>query len=144
MTTAVLWKKLSVYFSEVEGPGVERRCLHLLTDMLMISLLTYLTGGTDYPDMHFHQSALNAWISENRLCTGQEKAEEKSNEITAIPQVLSSRILKKRQFPLMRQVLKQRQGKTLIICKETDFIPGVYILQIRKKTQIINRKMIVC
>jgi hypothetical protein len=70
-------KELSVYFSEVEAPGVEGQCLHLLTDML-------------------------------------------------------------------RQVLKQRQGKTLIICKETDFIPGVYILQIRKKTQIINRKMIVC
>jgi predicted transposase YbfD/YdcC len=33
---------------------------------------------------------LNAWVSENRLCIGQEKVEEKSNEITAIPQVLSS------------------------------------------------------
>jgi predicted transposase YbfD/YdcC len=33
---------------------------------------------------------LNAWVSENRLCVGQEKVEEKSNEITAIPQVLAS------------------------------------------------------
>jgi predicted transposase YbfD/YdcC len=33
---------------------------------------------------------LNAWVSENRICIGQCKVEEKSNEITAIPQVLSS------------------------------------------------------
>jgi hypothetical protein len=33
---------------------------------------------------------LNAWVSENRLCIGQEKVEEKSNEITAIPKVLDS------------------------------------------------------
>lgn len=33
---------------------------------------------------------VNAWISENRLCIGQEKVAEKSNEITAIPKVLSS------------------------------------------------------
>ena len=45
-------KSLSNYFSEVEEPRVEGRCLHLLSDLLMISLLTYLTGGTDYRDMH--------------------------------------------------------------------------------------------
>jgi predicted transposase YbfD/YdcC len=131
----------------------------------MISLLTYLTGGTDYQDMHMFakecgqsfkgllqlpngvpsadtfervfkklksdslQSCLdsygkeilgslsekqivldgkklkgvsphskgnsglyilNAWVSENGLCIGQEKVEEKSNEITAIPKVLAS------------------------------------------------------
>ncbi|KAA6347038.1 hypothetical protein EZS27_005449, partial [termite gut metagenome] len=33
---------------------------------------------------------LNVWVSENRLCIGQEKVEEKSNEITAIPKVLDS------------------------------------------------------
>jgi predicted transposase YbfD/YdcC len=131
----------------------------------MISLLTYLTGGTDYQDMHLFaqergsafkgllqlpngapspdtfervfkklKSAslqtclesygkdileslsekqivldgkklrgvspgskrnsglyiLNAWVSENRFCIGQEKVEEKSNEIRAIPKVLES------------------------------------------------------
>jgi predicted transposase YbfD/YdcC len=45
-------RKLSFYFSEIEDPRVEGRCLHLLSDILMISLLTYLTGGTDYQDMH--------------------------------------------------------------------------------------------
>jgi predicted transposase YbfD/YdcC len=33
---------------------------------------------------------LNAWVGENRICVGQEKVEEKSNEITAIPKVLAS------------------------------------------------------
>ena len=45
-------KELSLYFSEVEDPRVEGRCMHLLSDILMISLLTYLTGGTDYQDMY--------------------------------------------------------------------------------------------
>jgi hypothetical protein len=151
-------KAISVYFSEVVDPRVEGRCLHLLSDILMISLLTYLTGGTDYQDMHLfakergqefkgllqlpngvpsadtfesvfkklksdslqsclesygkeilgslsekqivldgkkrkgvspHRKGnsglyvLNAWVSENCLCIGQEKVEEKSNEITA-------------------------------------------------------------
>jgi predicted transposase YbfD/YdcC len=156
---------LSFYFSEIEDPRVEGRCLHLLSDILMISLLTYLTGGTDYQDMylftkergeefngllHLPNGApsvdtfervfkklkseslqicldsygkeilgslsekqivldgkklkgvspgskgnnglyiLNAWVSENRFCVGQERVEEKSNEITAIPKVLDS------------------------------------------------------
>lgn len=33
---------------------------------------------------------LNAWVSENRVCIGQEKVGDKSNEITAIPVLLSS------------------------------------------------------
>jgi predicted transposase YbfD/YdcC len=33
---------------------------------------------------------LSAWVSENRLCVGQQKVEDKSNEITAIPVLLSA------------------------------------------------------
>jgi predicted transposase YbfD/YdcC len=33
---------------------------------------------------------LNAWVSENRICVGQKKVNDKSNEITAIPDVLNS------------------------------------------------------
>ena len=35
-------------FSEVTDPRVTGRSLHLLSDILMIGLCTYLTGGTDY------------------------------------------------------------------------------------------------
>lgn len=31
---------------------------------------------------------VNAWVAENRLCIGQKKVEDKSNEIRAIPQLL--------------------------------------------------------
>ena len=157
--------KVSLYFLEVEDPRVVNRCSHLLSDVLMISLLTYLTGGTDYQDMHLFAKKrghefegllslpngapspdtfervfkklksdslqtclehygksilgslsekqivldgkklkgvspsskgnsglyiLNAWVSENRFCIGQEQVEEKSNEITAIPKILAS------------------------------------------------------
>ena len=33
---------------------------------------------------------LSAWVSENNLCVGQTKVEDKSNEITAIPELLNS------------------------------------------------------
>jgi hypothetical protein len=45
-------KEISIYFSEIPDSRVEGCCLHLLSDILMISLLTCLTGGTDYQDMH--------------------------------------------------------------------------------------------
>ncbi|MDR1402754.1 MAG: hypothetical protein LBJ60_03510 [Tannerellaceae bacterium] len=45
-------KAIALYFSEVEASCVEGRCMHLLSDILMIALLTYLTGGTDYQDMY--------------------------------------------------------------------------------------------
>ena len=154
----------SNYFSEVTDPRVTGRCLPLLSDILMIGLCTYLTGGTDYEDMrlfalecgemlndllslpngvpsedtfervfqriepseleHCLRSygksllsdlsekqividgkkqggtsptstgnkglyILNAWVSENRFCISQGKVEDQSNEITAIPAVLS-------------------------------------------------------
>ncbi|MDR1116309.1 MAG: transposase family protein [Tannerella sp.] len=39
------------YFSEVTDPRVTGRCLHPLSDILLIGLCTYLTGGSDYQDM---------------------------------------------------------------------------------------------
>jgi hypothetical protein len=41
----------SSYFFEVTDPRVTGRCLHLLSDILLIGLCTYLTGGSDYQDM---------------------------------------------------------------------------------------------
>lgn len=152
------------YFSEVSDPRVTGRCLHLLSDILLLGLCTYLTGGSDYQDMRLfglergHELGdmlslpngipsedtfkrvfksicpselenclrsygksilsdlsekqividgkkqrgvspttrgnkglylLNVWVSENRFCLAQEKVEDKSNEITAIPEVLA-------------------------------------------------------
>jgi len=159
-------QKLSFYFKSVKDPRVVGRCDHLLIDILIVAICTYVTGGTDFKDMflfckergeqlkgsllelpngvpsvdtfervfkrldveslrnclcNFGKEILsglaekqivldgkklkgvspkskgnsglyilNAWVSENRICVGQEKVEEKSNEITAIPKVLTS------------------------------------------------------
>jgi predicted transposase YbfD/YdcC len=158
--------KISHYFKDVEDPRVISRCDHLLSDILIISVCTFVTGGTDYQDMYVFGRergqqlkgsllelpngapsadtyervfkflnaeslknclftygkeildslaekqivldgkkikgvsptskgnsgyyVLNAWVSENRICVGQEKVTDKSNEITAIPNVLTS------------------------------------------------------
>ncbi|KAA6311822.1 hypothetical protein EZS27_037126 [termite gut metagenome] len=158
-------KVISQYFRGIEDPRVQGRCQHLLSDILLTALCTYITEGVDYQDIHLFAKdrgkqlqsllhlpngapsvdtfervfklikadslqkiletygkdilsclaekqivldgkklkgvspasrgnsglyILNAWVSENRLCMGQEKVEEKSNEITAIPKVLAS------------------------------------------------------
>jgi predicted transposase YbfD/YdcC len=159
-------QKLSFYFKEVKDPRVTGRCDHLLSDILIIAICTYITGGVDYEDMYlfgkergeqlkgsvlelpngapspdtyrrvFNRLAveslktcltlhgkeilnslaekqiildgkklkgvsptsrgnsgcyiLNAWVGENRICVEQQKVEDKSNEITAIPNVLNA------------------------------------------------------
>jgi predicted transposase YbfD/YdcC len=159
-------QNLSNYFESVSDPRVVGRCDHLLSDILIIAVCTYVTGGSDYQDMYLFGKErgaqlrgsllelpngfpsadtyervfkfldvsslkncldtygkeilsslaekqivldgkklkgvspnskgnsgcyiLNAWVSENRICVGQEKVNDKSNEITAIPDVLES------------------------------------------------------
>jgi len=142
---------------------MEKKCLHKLSDILFIGLLTFLSSGEDYEDMvlfgktHYdflkdylslpngipsrdtfrrvfsildagvlrkclndygkdiigllsekqvcidgkkHKGVcptsrgnsgfyiVNAWVAENRLCIGQKKVQDKSNEITAIPSLI--------------------------------------------------------
>jgi predicted transposase YbfD/YdcC len=157
---------IAQYFQEIPDPRVVNRCDHLLSDILLISLCTYITGGTDYQDMYLFGKErgsqlkgvilqlpngapsadtcervfrsldadslrrslenygknilnclsekqtvldgkalkgvspaskgnsglyiLNAWVSENSICAGQKKVKDRSNEITAIPDVLDS------------------------------------------------------
>ncbi|MDR1201224.1 MAG: transposase family protein [Tannerellaceae bacterium] len=40
------------YFDSVPDPLVVGRCDHLLSDILVIAICTYLTGSSDYQDMH--------------------------------------------------------------------------------------------
>lgn len=152
--------RIKEIFSTVPDPRVLGRCLHKLSDILMIALCTLIADGEDFEDMvvfceqkesflrtflelpnglpshdtinrvfqlidYQHLDAclgkygkellgilaekqicidgkklrgvtptkrgnqglyiLNAWVSENRLCIGQYKVEDKSNEIIALP-----------------------------------------------------------
>jgi len=151
------------YLAEVKDFRMQNKCLHKLSDILFIGLLTCLSDGEDYEDMvlfaHSHLPflkefielrngvpshdtfrrvfitlhpdllrvcltdygkdvvdvlaekqicidgkklrgvspttrgnkglhILHAWVAENRLCVGQERVDDKSNEITAIPALL--------------------------------------------------------
>lgn len=44
-------KDISHYFSSITDPRVKIRCDHLLSDILLIAICTYLVGGSDYQDM---------------------------------------------------------------------------------------------
>jgi len=187
---------LPCYFSEITDPRVTGRCLHLLSDILLIGLCTYLTGGFDYQDMHlfgverghllgnllslpngvpsedtfervfkrinpeefeaclrsYGQSILsdlsekqliidgkkqrgaspttrgnkglyllNVWVSENRFCLAQEKVEDKSNEITAIPQVLNGIDIKDAVISI-DAMGTQREIAELIIQKKGHYL----------------------
>jgi predicted transposase YbfD/YdcC len=156
-------KHISSYLSSIDDFRIEKKCLHKLSDILFIGLLTYLSSGEDYEDMVLfgktHEDflkeylflpngipshdtfrrvfsilepdllrgclnnygkdvigllsekqicldgkklkgvsptsrgnrglyILNAWVAENRICIGQKRVEDKSNEITALPSLI--------------------------------------------------------
>ena len=43
--------KIETYFSKVTDPRSKYRCKHLLSDILLIVLCTYLINGEDFEDM---------------------------------------------------------------------------------------------
>ncbi|WP_456086974.1 transposase family protein [Parabacteroides sp.] len=49
-------------FSEVTDHRVVGRCSHLLSDMLMIGLCTYISGGADYQDMYLFARLGSAFL----------------------------------------------------------------------------------
>jgi predicted transposase YbfD/YdcC len=156
-------KTLQTHLSEIEDFRIAKKCLHKLSDILLIGLFTYLSNGEDYEDMvlfaRTHREFIkpyvslpngipshdtfrrvfsmlepdllrqclqdygkdligllsekqicvdgkklkgvsptsrgntglyivNAWVSENRVCIGQKKVKDKSNEIAAIPSLI--------------------------------------------------------
>jgi hypothetical protein len=42
---------IQAYLSEVKDFRIEKKCLHKLSDILLIGLFTYLSSGEDYEDM---------------------------------------------------------------------------------------------
>jgi predicted transposase YbfD/YdcC len=192
--------KIKEYFERIPDPRCQGKCLHLLSDILLIGLLTYLSNGEDYEDMvifaeskgalfpnllilpkgvpshdtfnrvfqlidkQFLRDCLaahgrdildilsekqiaidgkklkgvsptskgnsglyivNAWVSENRLCIGQEKIEQKSNEIIAIPNVL-------KQIDLTEAVVSiDAIGCQTAIAKQIKSQEGHYLLAVK-------------
>jgi hypothetical protein len=41
-----------IYFDQVAAPRVTNHCRHWLSDLLLVSICTFLTGGSDYHEMY--------------------------------------------------------------------------------------------
>ena len=68
---------ISQYFQAVEDPRVVSRCDHLLSDILLIALCTYITGGSDYQDMYLFGKERGSQLQGNilRLPNGYPSAD---------------------------------------------------------------------
>lgn len=90
---------LSRVFERLETEAFEERFIAWVASLSQISGHIAIDGKTlrrSYDKTH-HKSALHlvsAWASESRLILGQVQTQEKSNEITAIPQLLEMLALK--------------------------------------------------
>jgi hypothetical protein len=71
---------------------------------------------------------VNAWVSENRLCVGQQRVADKSNEIRALPELLSQLDLREAvvttdamgcQTAIASQI-RQQQGHYLLALKRNQ------------------------
>jgi predicted transposase YbfD/YdcC len=76
-------QKISYYFKGIKDPRVVGRCDHLLSDILIIAICTYLTGGADYEDMYLF---------------GKERGEQLKGSILELPNGLPSSDTYRRVF----------------------------------------------
>ena len=67
---------------------------------------------------------LNAWVAENKLCIGQLKVGDKSNEITAIPQLLEELDIKDSLVTIDAIGCQKEIAKTIRL-KEADYLLAV-------------------
>jgi hypothetical protein len=67
---------------------------------------------------------INAWGSENRFCIAQEKVEDKSNEITAIPHVLNNIDIENAVISIGAMGGAQREIAKLIVEKKGHYLAG--------------------
>jgi predicted transposase YbfD/YdcC len=78
---------------------------------------------------------VNAWVSENSLCIGQAKVQSKSNEITAIPQVL-------REIDLTEAVVSiDAMGTQTSIAKQIKQQGGHYLLAVKANQKVLYEEL---
>ena len=59
-----LTEKMSLVFSEIEDPPVERTRVHLLTDILIIGILSVIPGGKGWEDMENYGLSKYDWLEQ--------------------------------------------------------------------------------
>lgn len=79
---------------------------------------------------------LNAWVSENKICIGQEKVGDKSNEITAVPKLLG-------QLNIEGAIVSiDAMGCQKQIAKEIISKQAGYLLAVKGNQEILHREII--
>ncbi len=59
-----LTEQMDLVFSEIEDPRVERSRLHLLTDILIIGILSVIAGGKGWEDMENYGLSKYDWLKQ--------------------------------------------------------------------------------
>ena len=86
-------ERLKTALGKMEDPRrtVGGHILHKLEDIIIIGLCTLLCNGEDFTDMEAFgelRHVVSAIVAENQLVLGEVVTEEKSNEITAVAELL--------------------------------------------------------
>lgn len=59
-----LTEQMELIFSEIEDPRVERTRVHLLTDILIIAILSVIAGGNGWEDMENYGLSKYDWLEQ--------------------------------------------------------------------------------
>lgn len=59
-----LIEKMALVFSDIEDPRVERTCVHLLTDILIMGILSVIAGGKGWEDMENYGLSKYEWLEQ--------------------------------------------------------------------------------
>ena len=59
---SALTEKIVSVFSEIEDPRVERTRVHVLTDILIIGILSVIAGGKGWEDMENYGLSKSEWL----------------------------------------------------------------------------------
>lgn len=94
MSKAIDPNEIIKFFSVVSDPRIERTKEHRLIDIIVIALCSVLCGAEGWTEIEeFGKAVLHsvsAWAHDAGIVLGEIKTAEKSNEITAIPELLKS------------------------------------------------------
>jgi DDE_Tnp_1-associated len=61
---AALTEKMGFIFNEIKDPRVERNRVHLLTDILIIAILSVIAGAEGWEDMENYGVSKYEWLSQ--------------------------------------------------------------------------------
>ena len=63
-SVTALTQQIESYFSEIEDPRVQRTRAHLLTDILIIGILSVIAGGKGWEDMEIYGLSKQDWLKQ--------------------------------------------------------------------------------